>query len=254
MSESMAPGSGSLVAIASVPYQFHTSKYHYLEHLFVPLLSSAQQACDLMGARIRGEQAAAQAAAFMAGELLRDASFVAGRRETSAATLYTLDFVADQFLSRASVVDSGRSRTSLFRVLVEGKIRGDKFRVSDPVTNTILFEFNRYEADKPDFFSREFPFIAAESRKNPLLYAGNQETLLRGVIGINLEIQLSDATYTVLVERATDEQSVNVRNPRDNAVIMNLPLAAVAHLPKLIETVKLYLVANPTVRSSLSGS
>jgi hypothetical protein len=140
--------------------------------LFVPLLSSAQQASDLMEVRINGDKAAFQAAAYMAGEVLRDVSFLPVRPGMSADTWYKLDFAADRFLVSARIAKLVNDSTSLFRVLVDGTIRGDTFQVSDPTTKARLFEFTRFEADKPDFFTQEFPFLAHEARKNPALFAG----------------------------------------------------------------------------------
>jgi hypothetical protein len=168
---------GSLISIDSIPWQFHASKYGLLEQLFVPLLSSAQQASDLLAARINGDTAALQAAAYMAGELLRDVSFLPVRRGMSSDTWYNLDFAADRFLAGARIAKVVDDSTSLFRVLVGGTIRGDTFQVSDPTTKARLFEFTRFEADKPDFFTQEFPFLAHEARKNPALVTGGQDAL-----------------------------------------------------------------------------
>jgi len=161
----LSPALGSRVEIVSIPCHFHASKYDLLEQLFMPLLCSAQQANDLMGVRARGDRSALEAAAYMAGELLRDRSFAPVRSlSTGASNLYLLDFVADQFQVESTVFSSGAGKGALFRVSVRGRIRGDKFQVFDPVTNNQLFSFTRTEADKPDFFAREFPLLVQLAR------------------------------------------------------------------------------------------
>lgn len=95
---------GTRIEIVSIPWRFHASKYESVERLFLPLLSVAQNASDLAGVRVRGEGSALQAAAYMAGELLGDLTFVPERSlSTDASTLVLLDFMADEFQVETSV-------------------------------------------------------------------------------------------------------------------------------------------------------
>ena len=59
---------------------------------------------------------------------------------------------------------------------IMGAIRGDKFLAVYPVSKSSLFSFTRFEANKPECFSTEFPFIANESRQNPAMFAGGNST------------------------------------------------------------------------------
>lgn len=55
---------GSRIEIVSIPWHFFASKYELLDQLFLPLLSSAQQANDLMGGRAGGDSSALRAAVY----------------------------------------------------------------------------------------------------------------------------------------------------------------------------------------------
>ena len=174
--------SSTTVDIVSIPWHFHAVKYDHLDQLFLPLLSSAQQANDILGVRTGGAESALNAAAHLAGELLRDVSFAPVRSMTvNAANAYLVDFGENSFQVEASISAQDGHRSSLFRVKIMGAIRGDKFMVADPVTKASLFSFTRFEANKPEFFSSEFPFIAHESRNNPAMFAGDNSAMVQGV-------------------------------------------------------------------------
>src|SRR6266581_5327849 len=90
--------SGSTVDIVSIPCHFHAPKYGLLDQLFIPLLSSAQQANDLMGLRMGDDKTALRAASFLAGELLRDNSFAPVRSlMASASHVYRIDLLGNNF-------------------------------------------------------------------------------------------------------------------------------------------------------------
>ena len=68
-------------------------KYDQLDQLFLPLLTAAQKANDILGVRTGGPESALNAAAHLAGELLRDVSFTPIRSlSVNAANAYLIDF------------------------------------------------------------------------------------------------------------------------------------------------------------------
>jgi hypothetical protein len=89
----------------------------------------------------------------------------------------------------------------VFRVKVQGAIRGDKFVVMDPETKNTLFPFNRFEADKRDFFVRDFPLLAQESRKDPTMFGGAQSALIQGVVDLTLGVLVCGKTIMVRVQK-----------------------------------------------------
>lgn len=90
--------SGSMVDIVSIPCHFHATKYDLLDQLFIPLLSSAQQANDVLGLRGGDDQTALRAASYLAGELLRDKSFAPVRSLMSSAShAYLIDLPGNNF-------------------------------------------------------------------------------------------------------------------------------------------------------------
>jgi hypothetical protein len=250
----LSPALGSRVEVVSIPCHFHASKYDLLEQLFLPLLSSAQQANDLMGVRVRGDRSALEAAAYMAGELLRDRTFVPTRSlSTGASNLYLLDFVADNFQVDATVFSRGAGKEALFRVRIKGRIRGDKFQVFDPVTENLLFPFTKADADRTDFFNREFPSLAHESRKE-LTSAGERRAAAPEIIELTLGVPVAGKVFAVRVQQIATNSSVEVKHPKTNATIMRLPLLALNNISKLAETVGQYISANVSVRRSLEGN
>jgi hypothetical protein len=243
------------VEIASIPYHFHASKFDLLEQLFVPLLSSAQQASDLMGIRVRGDRSALEAAAYMAGELLRDRSFAPVRSlSTGASNLYLLDFAADHFHVETTVFTSGAGKEALFRVRVKGRIRGDRFQVFDPATDNVLFSFTRFEADKPDFFAREFPLLASESRRDPEFFKERGITVTPEIIDLMLGVPVSGTVMTIRVQKTASGSSLEVKSPTGSATVMKLPLSSVNNIAKLAQTVAQYLSTNMSARQLLEAA
>jgi hypothetical protein len=243
---------GSRIEIVSIPWRFHAGKYDSIEQLFLPLLGAAQHASDLAGVRVRGENSSLQAAAYMAGELLRDITFVPERSSnTDASTLFLLDFMADEFQAETTVFSAQASNELLFRVKVKGKIRGDKFQVFDPATNKPLFAFSRFEADKKQFFSHEFPFLAHEARKDPTLFGDNENLTAFENISLLLGVPIAGSVISVRVEKVAGSPFADVKHPLTNATVMNVPLASLNNVAKLLKTIGQYLIANPSVRQSL---
>jgi hypothetical protein len=244
--------SSTTVDIVSIPWHFHAVKYDQLDQLFLPLLASAQQANDILGVRTGGAESALNAAAHLAGELMRDASFTPVRTlSVNAANAYLIDFGENSFQVETSVNARDERRASLFRVKVTGAIRGDKFIVADPVTKSSLFSFTRFEANKPDFFSSEFPFIAHESRNNPAMFAGDNSAMVQGVVDLVLGVPIGGETITVRVHKQSDTLSVEVKNPITNETVMSLPLAALGNITKLVEGIAQHLTTNAKARLAM---
>ena len=245
--------SSSTVDIVSIPWRFFGVKYDQLDQLFLPMLSSAQQANDILGVRAGGPEAAQHAAAHLAGELLRDTSFSPVRPgSVNAANAYVIDFGKNAFQVETSVSTKDAHRASFFRVNIDGAIRGDKFMVADPVTRKTLFSFTRFEANKPEFFSSEFPFIAHESRQNPSTFAGDNSNMVHGVIDLVLGVPVGNENITVRIHKRSDTLSAEVKNPVTNETVMTVPLASLSNITKLVETIAQHLSANTAARLSLT--
>ncbi len=245
---------GSSIEILSIPCHFYVEKYSLIEDLFVPLLSSAQEASDLMGVRVNGEAASLRAAAYMAGELLRDVSISPGHRAMSASTIYEMDFVTDTFQADANIFGKGPAGPAVFRVQVRGKIKGDRFDVFDLISKGKLFSFTRFEAEKADYFSKEFPFLVHETRKNPPFAEGNS-ALVQGVVDLTLGIPVNGSVFNVRILKAQDTLSVRVATASTHLTIMELPLGSLGNLVNMTETISRYLSENQRARSlAESGS
>ncbi len=110
--------SSTTVDIVSIPWHFLAVKYDQLDQLFLPLLSSAQQANDILGVRAGGG-IGPSCGRYFVGELLRDGSFAPVRSlSVNAANAYLIDFVENSFQVDTSVSARDDHRASLFRVKV----------------------------------------------------------------------------------------------------------------------------------------
>jgi hypothetical protein len=233
---------GTTVDVVSIPCHFHAVRYHLLDQLFIPLLSFAQEANDLLGLRVGDDKSALRAASYLAGELLRDKSFSPSRSSMSKAShVYLIDLPGNNFQAETSIFgDKG----SIFRVMVKGPIRGDKFVVTDPASNGVLFSFTKFEANKPEFFVRDFPYLAQEARKDPALFSGGQGSVFNGVIDLMLGVQVGEKMVTVRVQKLADSMSVEAKMADTNKTIMNIPQSSLGNLSKLVETITQHLTEN----------
>lgn len=208
-----------------------------------------------MGVRVRGDTAALEAAAFMAGELLRNGSFAPIRTlQGKPSYVYSLDFVEDSFRVRTNVFLSQVGREAMFSVDLGGRIRGDTFVVSDPATETALFSFTRNDAAKPDFFSREFPILAHDARRSSTATRNTKEIALGETIDLMLGIPIRSGIVTVRVEKAAESVSADVKNPISGELVMRLPLASLHNVANVVKTIEDYLAANSAARTALASS
>lgn len=248
-------GSGSVVDISSVPCHFSASKYHLLDQLFIPLLSLAQQANDVMGLRAGDEKTAFRAAAYLAGELLRDSSFATTRTLTTpCANSFWIDLGENRFEAETALQNTDATQFSVFCLKVAGAIRGDKFLVTEAGSNRSLFSFTRFEAEKPDFFLREFPFIASQARRDPSLFAEGQGAMLRGNVDLQITVAAGERMVTVRIRKAADSPVAEVKHPVTDVAFMTVPIATLGNIPKLMDGIAKHLILNPEVTKSLQDS
>jgi hypothetical protein len=245
--------SSSPVDIASIPWRFSAVKYDLLDQFFLPVLSAAQQANDVAGVRAGGSESALHAAALLAGDLMRDSNFSVVRPgPANASNICTIDFKENSFQVETSITAKDTHKAGFFRVKVSGAIRGDKFLVSDSVTRNSLFSFTRFEANKPNFFSVEFPFITLESRQNPSKFAAENSKMMREVIDLVLGIPVGEETITVRIHKQSQTLSAEVKNPINNKSVMSVPMASLSDINLLVETIAQHLSANAADLVSVS--
>lgn len=123
--------------------------------------------------------------------------------------------------------------------------------VLDPATDSTLFSFTRFEADKPDFFARDFPFLAQESRRDPTMFAGGQAAVVHGVIDLMLGIPVGARMITVRVHKQAETLSVEVKHPTTGETVLSLPLASLSNIAKMVETIAQHLSTNPKAADRL---
>ena len=195
----------------------------------------------------------------MCGELLRDSSFTPVKPRDHESSniyvyhLYQLDFVADGFEVKTSVYSAQATKEALFGVRITGRIRGDKFQVLDSATGTALFSFTRFEAEKPEFFLREFPFLAYESRATPV--AGDEQNLFgRETINIMLSVPVPHGSVSVRVEKLPSSPHAEVKNPSTGATVMKLSAGELNNISKMVRTIEEYVASNASAHQLLENA
>ena len=72
------------------------------------------------------------------------------------------------------------------------------------------------------------------------------------VVDLILGIPVGHENITVRIYEQSDILSAEVRNPITNEVVMNVPLASLGNITKLVETIAQHLSANAVARLSLT--
>jgi len=156
-----------------------------------------------------------------------------------------VDFQKNSFRVETTVEDNASvDRSTRFAVSVKGPIRGDSFVVERG--ETTLFSFTRFEAEKPGFFSKEFPFIAYEARKNPNVSAGGSDAG-QGLIDMLIGVSVAGGNATVRIRKQAGAARIEVKDPSTNVTLISLPLSSLNSLSGLIQSVSNYLSSHPSV-------
>lgn len=234
--------SGALIQIASIPRQFYIDSFGSLSEFFLPLLDLAREAAlSQRSVESKDKTAAYNAASHLAGELLREGNCLIGREFLNVANSYQIDFQSDQFVVAAQVFAVGGGTAASFFVKITSTIIGEVFRVIDPRTDRELFHFSESEARKPDFFSREFPFIAHKSRLNPTRYTTNINPSTGDALDIQLVVSVLGENKTIRIRKQIGDDRLDVFDVVQNARIAYFPASCLSDFPKLTQLIQEYM-------------
>ena len=235
--------SGALIQVASIPRQFYIDSSGSLSELFLPLLDLAREAvASQMSVESKDKTAAYNAASHFAGELLREGNCLIGREFLHVANSYQIDFQSDQFIVTAQVLAVGGGTAASFFVKISSTITGEVFRVVDPRTDRELFQFSETEARKPDFFSREFPFIAHKSRVNPTRYTTSINPSTGDAVDIQLAVSVLGENKALRIRKQNGDDRLDVFDVVQNTRIAYFPASCLSDFPKLTQLIQEYMI------------
>jgi len=239
---SKSRASGAVIQIASIPRQFYIDSSGSLSEFFLPLLDLAREAVESQKSPGNKDKTVAyNAASHLAGELLREGSCMIGREFLHVANSYQIDFQSDQFVVTAQVFAVGGGTAASFFVKISSAITGDTFHVSDPRTDRELFHFSDTEARKPDFFSREFPFIAHQSRLHPAKYTTNINPSTGDAVDIQLVISVLGENKAIRIRKQIGDDRLDVFDTGQNARVAYFPASCLNDFPKLTQLIQEYM-------------
>lgn len=229
--------SSCAVEIVSIPRKFQASGFGALHQLFLPLLALARDAYQ--GQANSSSEQAYRAASYMAGELLRDANFVPGRSFTTPPNTYVLNFQERSVEVEAEIFSESNDASALFRVKITGDILGEEFAVQDPSNHRPLFTFTLSEASKPEFFEREFPFMAYQVRSNagPAASDASNE-LLDQEIDMQMGIGDGPAGLTVRISKRKGDPLIEVTDKKTGVCLVKLPCHHLNNIAGLQKAIK----------------
>jgi len=236
--------SGAVIQIASIPRQFHIDSFGSLSEFFLPLLDLTRQAVESQKviSNHKDNTTAYNAASLLAGELLREGNCMIGREFLNVANCYQIDFEHDQFGVTAQVFAVGGGTAAFFFVRITGKIMADDFSVADPRTNKHLFHFSEDEARKPDFFSRDFPFIANQSRLNPSKIDANGVNAANDqAVDIQTVVSVLGEDRAVRISKQKGEGRLDVQDVEHHTRVAYFPASCISDFPKLMLAIQEYM-------------
>jgi len=242
--------SSSVVEIASIPRKFQSNGFGALHQLFLPLLALARDAFNVQGQD--ASEVAYRAASCMAGELIRDLNFTPGRAFTKIPNLYQLDFQANRYQVETDVFAQDGNSSAFFHVKILGEIRGDNFAVWDSANNKELFKFTISEASKPEYFEREFPFIAYHARVNSAEFTQNaSDILVDQVVDMQLVVSVLQKAVKVRIHKEAGDLYIGIQDFNTGNDIMRLPVVRLNNLPGLMKAIEQHMTTRPLEASEV---
>jgi hypothetical protein len=236
--------SSSVVEIATIPRKFQSTGIGALHQLFLPLLALARNAYNVQVQE--SSEKAYRAASFMAGELIRDFNFTPGRPFTKIPNFYLLDFQTNRYQVETDVFAQSEGCSAFFHVKIAGEIQGENFVVWDPSIDKDIFKFTLSEARKPEYFEREFPFIAYHARVNSAEFSHDaSDSMVEQIIDMQLVVSVLDKTVKIRVHKKVGDLYMNVQDINTGQDIMRLPVMRLNNLPGMMKSIEQHLIAHP---------
>ena len=237
--------SAGVVEISNMPRMFYTPSFGAPDMLFCTLLTSAREAYAATASGAVQQQGATSlepgfyAETYMSGLLLRDQNFVPARVLRNYAHHYILDFGAGVIYLRTELYAVQQQSTSLFSVKLGEHILENTFVVRDVTTDRVLAQVSEEELSKPNFFSRELPFLSYHARVDPGLTAsGGTASLVDQDFQLQLGVPLGNGIKSMLVHKDKGDLKVQVRDAETGQSLCFLPLECLNNLGNMAETLR----------------
>jgi len=156
-----AAASVGTVGIVGWPQVLHTRTFGGLDVLFVPLLDIAREMLTFITRMCAAGESRSQAVSMggirLATEMLKDPSFALATRGAEEENKYVIDLDKGTLSVGARLYAVVRHRTSLFKVVIEGKIAEGPYLMRNTVDGSAIVQVDESQMRQTGYFSTFLP-------------------------------------------------------------------------------------------------
>jgi hypothetical protein len=227
--------SAGVVELGTTLRMFYTSTSGSPDMLFTVLLASAREAYVITSAvsqHAHADERAAGLAAetYLAGLLLRDASFVPARVSPDCGHHYSLNLVKGEMRLKTEVYAVTGGRTSLLSVTLKGPIAGNEFEVLNTNSQPLLALASEDDIKKPNFFRDELPRLACQPGPQQGGVFEDSQALIDQAIELHLVIPTKDVSHAFVVKKGESANQAEVHSAETGNVVGKLGLGCLRRL------------------------
>ncbi len=236
--KSDAAASVGTVGIIGWPQVLHTRTFGGLDVLFVPLLDIAREMLTFITRMSAAGETRSQAVSMggirLATEMLKDPSFTLATRGAEEENKYVIDLDKGTLSIGARLYAVVRHRTSLFKVVIEGKIAEGPYLVRNTVDGSAIVQVDESQMRQAGYFSTFLPeqclrtHLARETAS--LMEEGK---VAEGEVRITFPVGGENVSFVLRRKLVGGEW--DIVDGRMNQWIGVLPSVAYVHLDQLME-------------------
>jgi hypothetical protein len=237
-SKTEAAASVGTVEIVGWPQVLHTRTFGGLDVLFVPLLDIAREMLTFITRMCAAGETRAQSVAMggirMATEMLKDPSFTLATRSVDEENRYVIDLDKGTLSAGARLYAVVRHRTSMFKVVIEGKILEGPYLVRNIVDGTAIVRVNEMQMRQSGYFSTFLPeecLRAHLARETASLI--DERAAANGEVRITVPVNGENVPF--VLRRKDGGGAWDIVDGRVNQWVGVLPEVAHEHLDKLMQ-------------------
>jgi hypothetical protein len=247
--KSDAAASVGTVEIVGWPQVLHTRTFGGLDVLFVPLLDIAREMLTFVGRMTAAGETRAQSVAMggirMATEMLKDPSFTLATRTMDEENKYVIDLDKGTLSAGARLYAVVRHRTSMFKVVIEGKIVEGPYVVRNVVDGSAIVRVDELQMRQSGYFSTFLPeecLRAHLARETASLI--DERTAADGEVRITVSVNGENVPF--ILKRKDAGGTWDIVDGRMNQWIGVLPSIAHGHLNQLMQGLALIVTGGRT--------
>ena len=226
------------VGIVGWPQVLHTRTFGGLDVLFLPLLDISREMLTFIARMCAGGETRLQAVSMgeirMASEMLKAPSFTLATRGSDEENKYVVDLDKGTLSVGARLYAVVRHRTSLFKVVIEGKIAEGPYVVRNAADGSATIQVDESQMRQAGYFSTFLPEQCLRThlaRETASLL--DERMVAEGEVRITFPVGGENVTFVLRRKDAGGEW--DVVDGRVNQWIGVLPSVAYPYLDQLME-------------------